>query len=70
MKGERKRVLYRAHDALTCVREQGMVIGVIVKFRPHAEGEFLHVRQLRFVMDVLRKKRKEGLWISHVKSIT
>lgn len=40
--------------ALTCVREQRMVVGMIVEFRPHAEGELLHVRQVHLVMDVLQ----------------
>lgn len=57
IKGERrKKRVYRL--ALTCVGEQGLVVGAIVKFRPHAEGELLQVRQVRLVADVLQEEVK------------
>lgn len=49
VKGERNEF----QRALTCVREQRMVVGMIVKFRPHTESELLHVWQICLVMDVL-----------------
>lgn len=41
-----------------------MVVGVIVEFRPHAESELLHVRQVRLVMDVLQDGDIYILYIS------
>lgn len=58
IKGERrKKRVWRL--ALTCVREQGMVVGVIVEFRPHAEGEFFHVWQICLVVDVLQEGERK-----------
>lgn len=31
-----------------------MVVRAVVEFRPHAEGELLHIRQVYLVMDVLQ----------------
>lgn len=49
VKGERNEF----QRALTCVREQRMVVGMIVEFRPHTKSELLHVWQICLVMDVL-----------------
>jgi len=44
-----------------------MVIGVIMEFRPHAEGELLHVWQVHFVMDVLQD---EEMYIhTHIRTL-
>lgn len=45
--------------SLTCVRKQRMVVAVIVEFGPHAQRELLHVRQLRLVVNVLRKEESD-----------
>lgn len=53
VKGKRKPA-----DSLTCVRKQRMIVGVVVEFGPHAQGELLGVRQLRLVVQVLRKESR------------
>ena len=31
-------------NILTCIRKQGMIVGVICEFRPHAQSKFLQIR--------------------------